>query len=115
MKRCSHVVVRLVLALGLAGIGSGLFSPVTWMQTSTPSPRDVPARSLPVPPTVSPEMQALIGGPLSPNWNTVPKSVEEWKLKLQNGSKKMEPNLWLALLPDKLHLPVVAWVMPGLL
>ena len=79
MKRCSHVAVRLVLALALAGIGSGLFSPVTWMQTSTPSPRAVPARSLPVPTTVSPEMQALIGGPLSGNWNTVPKSVEEWK------------------------------------
>ena len=79
MKRCSHVAVRLVLALALGGIGSGLFSPVTWMQTSTPSPRDVPARSLPVPTTVSPEMQTLIGGPLSATWNTVPKSVEEWK------------------------------------
>ena len=32
-----------------------------------------------MPTTVSPEMQALIGGPLSGNWNTVPKSVEEWK------------------------------------
>jgi monoterpene epsilon-lactone hydrolase len=32
-----------------------------------------------VPATVSPEMQALIGGPLSATWNTVPKSVEEWK------------------------------------
>jgi len=92
MKRCSHVVVRLVLALALAGIGSGLFSPVTWMQTSTPSPRDVPARSLPVPATVSPEMQALIGGPVSANWNTVPKSVEEWKPKRLIGLKQTGKN-----------------------
>ena len=48
-------------------------------QTPAPQPREVPARSVAAPTTVSPEMQALIGGPLSATWNVVPKSIEEWK------------------------------------
>ena len=34
---------------------------------------------MPVPETVSPEMRRLIGAPLSGNWNSWPKTVEEWK------------------------------------
>jgi len=41
--------------------------------------RQVPARELPVPGTVSPEDQALIGAPLSPIWNAHPTSADEWK------------------------------------
>jgi epsilon-lactone hydrolase len=51
----------------------------TKSQNAAPEPRQVPARSVPVPTTVSPEMQALIGAPLSANWNVWPKSVEEWR------------------------------------
>ena len=43
-------------------------------QTPPPQPLEVPARTLPVPETVSPEMQRLIGAPLSGNWNTWPKT-----------------------------------------
>src|SRR6185503_11829051 len=28
---------------------------------------------------VSPQMQVLIGGPVSANWNTAPKTIDEWK------------------------------------
>lgn len=42
-------------------------------------PLQVPARTLPIPATVSPEMQAIIGAPLSNAWNSVPKTTEEWK------------------------------------
>lgn len=41
--------------------------------------RQVPARELPVPDTVSPEDQASIGAPLSPIWNVHPTSADEWK------------------------------------
>jgi acetyl esterase/lipase len=40
---------------------------------------DVPARTLPVPDTVSPQVQKLIAAPLRPNWNLLPKTGEEWK------------------------------------
>lgn len=49
------------------------------MQPTAPVPLQVPARSVPVPSTVSPQMQTLIGAPLSDNWNDVPRTMEEWK------------------------------------
>lgn len=48
-------------------------------QSVTGGPLAVPARTLPVPDTVSPQMQQLIAAPLSATWNVVPKSTEEWK------------------------------------
>ena len=43
----------------------------------------IPARPLPVPDTVSPAMQAAIGAPPLPFWNTHPKSADEWKAFVQ--------------------------------
>ena len=43
-------------------------------------PRTVPGRVIPVPDTVSPQLQAAIAGPFRvPNWNADPKSAAEWK------------------------------------
>jgi len=43
-------------------------------------PRTVPGRVIPVPDTVSPEMQAQIAAPFRvPNWNANPQSAAEWK------------------------------------
>lgn len=56
-----------------------LLVPEASTQTPTSDPRNIPARTVPVPGTVSPEMQALIAAPLSANWNTAPKSVEDWR------------------------------------
>jgi acetyl esterase/lipase len=45
-----------------------------------PGPRVVPGRSIPVPPTASPQLQAIIAAPYRvPNWNADPKSPAEWK------------------------------------
>ena len=53
--------------------------PETTTQSAPSGPRTVPARTLPVPSTVSPQMQALVGAPLSANWNEAPKTVEDWR------------------------------------
>jgi acetyl esterase/lipase len=45
----------------------------------SPGAREVPARTIPVPTTVSPQMQKIIGAPLSPTWNVIPKTSQEWK------------------------------------
>jgi len=45
-----------------------------------PGPRTVPGRAIPVPPTASAELQAIIAAPYRvPNWNADPKSPAEWK------------------------------------
>src|SRR4051812_44554792 len=45
--------------------------------------RHVPARALPVPETVSPQMQKLVGAPLSPTYNQIPATDEEWKKQIR--------------------------------
>ncbi len=51
-------------------------------QTPAPGTREVPARTVPVPDTVSRQMQVLIGAPLSPTWNVIPTTAEEWKAQV---------------------------------
>jgi acetyl esterase/lipase len=54
-------------------------TPGVMAQTASTAPRDVPARSLPVPQTVSPEMQKLIAAPLRQNWNMPPTTPQGWR------------------------------------
>ncbi len=44
--------------------------------------REVPARTVPVPDTVSPQMQALIGAPPASTWKVIPKTAAEWKAQI---------------------------------
>ena len=55
-------------------------------QTPAPEPREVPAKTVPVPDTVSPQMQKLIGAPLASTWNVIPKTAEEWKAQVNTGA-----------------------------
>ena len=49
--------------------------------------REVPARILPVPDTVSPQMQALIGRPLNPRYNIAPETTAEWKARVDEAAR----------------------------
>jgi len=69
----SSSICRLAVGLSIAAIAH------TAVAQSTPGAREVPARALPVPTTVSPQMQKIIGAPLSPTWNVIPKTSQEWK------------------------------------
>ena len=46
--------------------------------TALAQERTVPARVLPAPTDVSPQMQAIIARPIAPNFNVIPKTIEEW-------------------------------------
>jgi len=54
-------------------------SPPAANPPAPPGARQVPARVVPVPDTVSPQMQAIIAQPYNPTWNVVPQSPAEWK------------------------------------
>ena len=56
-----------------------LFAATEGSVQTTPAPRQIPARTLPMPNTVSPEIQQLLSTPIPDNWNTPPKTPEEWK------------------------------------
>src|ERR1043165_6668154 len=75
------------VAAGLVGISSsGAQSPQT-------TGREVPTRNLPVPETVSPQMQALIARPLNPNFNLTPETPAQWKARVEQAARAVEAGL----------------------
>jgi monoterpene epsilon-lactone hydrolase len=78
MKAERHVTPGIACALACAAFATVVAVPIDDQQMPPPASREVPARTLPVPDTVSPEMQRLVGAPLSATWNAIPKTPEEW-------------------------------------
>jgi epsilon-lactone hydrolase len=71
-----------------------VFAPAAMAQT-TLAPRDEPAKTIPVPTDVSPQLQAVIAQPLTSGWNTPPTTPQGWQQ-----------------LSDKLDIPLAAQVGP---
>src|SRR5436305_15303119 len=72
---------------------------------------EVPARSVPVPTTVSPQMAKIIGLPLRTNWNVLPKTGEEWKPVADAGAANTIKNI--PGISERLHVKVDKTVIDG--
>ena len=77
---------RLAPSLACFAAAIAFSAPHAIAQTPALGPREVPAKTVPVPDTVSPQMQKLIGAPLTPTWNVIPKTTEEWKAQVNAGA-----------------------------
>ena len=73
--------------------------------------REVPAKTVPVPDTVSPQMQKLIAAPLTPTWNVIPKTAEEWKAQVDAGAAATMRGL--PALREALHVKVEPMTIDG--
>src|SRR5258708_2232027 len=85
---------------------AALFAAHAFAQT-----RDVPAKALPVPDTVSPQIQKLIGAPLSPTYNQIPPTNEEWKKQI--GGVEAATAKGLPALRDALKVKVEPTTLDG--
>jgi epsilon-lactone hydrolase len=72
---------------------------------------DVPARSVPVPSTVSPQLAKIIGAPLRTNWNVLPKTGEEWKPVADAGAAATMKNV--PGIMERLHVKVEKTTIDG--
>ena len=63
-RHVSNDVVQAAVGITIAIV---LSQSLAIAQTASPGPRELPARTIPVPETVSPQMQKLIAAPLSPD------------------------------------------------
>jgi monoterpene epsilon-lactone hydrolase len=72
---------------------------------------DVPARSVPVPGTVSPQLAKIIGAPLRTNWNVLPKTGEEWKPVAEAGAAATMKNI--PGMMERLHVKVEKTTIDG--
>jgi acetyl esterase/lipase len=71
----------------------------------------VPARSVPVPTTVSPQLQKLISAPINPGWNAAPQSDAEWKALADGGAAAAIRNL--SGMRERLHVKVEPQTLDG--
>ena len=67
-----------------------------------PPPLQVPAKTVPVPTDVSPEMQRIIAAPRNPNWNVLWKTGEEWRAAANTQAAKTMRTL--PALRERLHV-----------
>ena len=93
MNHRSHVRSRLSLSLATIAAAAAICSSAAIAQTPASFVLDVPAKLVPVPATVSPQLQKIIGLPLRTNWNVLPKTGEEWKPVADAGAAATIKNL----------------------
>ena len=74
-------------------------------------PREVPAKSLPVPTDVSPEMQKLIGAPLNPDWDHLWSTGAEWRIAADKQAAKTVQAL--PALRARMHVSVKPQTIAG--
>lgn len=58
-----------------------------------PAPRQVPAKLLPVPGTVSAGMRGLIAAPYPPGWDAIPQTPEAWRQLAAQSAAEVLPHL----------------------
>ena len=93
MKHSLHFRDRILFGLANVAAAVMMFEPTAIAQSQAPLVLDVPAKSVPVPTTVSPQMQKIIGLPLRSNWNVLPKTGEEWKPVAEAGAAATIKNI----------------------
>ena len=75
------------------------------------APRTPPAKTLPVPDTVSPAMQAIIAQPLRANWDKPPTTPEGWKELSDSIAKAVAPQI--GSMSERLRLKVEPTTIDG--
>ncbi len=87
------------------------FAPQALAQGADLAPREVPAHVLPVPGTVSPQVQKLIAAPLRQNWNAPPTTGEAWREAANAGAAATARTL--PAMRERLRVRVEATTMDG--
>jgi monoterpene epsilon-lactone hydrolase len=82
-----------LFALGLFVFASVFVVAPATAQTPASGPIDVPAKTIQVPTTVSPQLQKIIAMPLRSSWNLLPKTGEEWKPVADAGAAALVKNV----------------------
>jgi acetyl esterase/lipase len=101
----SSATVLLCAAVGMLGLSAGS------AQTANPPMLEVPARAVPVPSTVSPQMAKIIGLPLRTGWNVLPKTGEEWKPIATAGAAATMKNI--PGMTERLHVKIEKTMIDG--
>jgi epsilon-lactone hydrolase len=97
-------------ARALAAAVLMLLPPAAMAQTPL-APRDEPAKTIPVPDTVSPQLQAVIAQPLHPGWNTPPTTPDGWQQLEDSTIASIAPEV--GPMAQRLHVRIEKGVIDG--
>ena len=75
------------------------------------APREVPAKSVPVPDTVSSQMQAIVAQPLRTNWDKPPTTEEGWRQLADGIAATVAPQI--PAMAERLHVKVEPSTIDG--
>src|SRR5258708_33132552 len=106
---CTHPCSSVVPGLACFAAAIALSAPQALAQA--PAPREVPAKSVPVPDTVSPQVQKLIAAPLTPTWNVIPNTADDWKAQI--NAVYLATMKGLPALRETLHVKVEPMTVDG--
>jgi epsilon-lactone hydrolase len=107
----SRLMGGLRWAIGLATGVIIVAASAAFAQPATPGTREVPPRSVPVPDTVSPQMQKIIAAAPPPTWSASPSTPEDWKAQVNAGAAAIAATL--PALREQLHVKVEPQAVDG--
>ena len=93
MQHNSKISTGSRVVLRIAAFAALYSSAVAFAQSAPLAPREVPAKTIPVPNTVSPELQQIIAQPLRTGWSTPPTTPEGWKQLAESTRATASPNV----------------------
>lgn len=99
----NHLLTAAVAAMLLASVPAFAEAPLP--------PREEPAKSIPVPATVSPAMQAVIAQPLRTNWDHPPTTPEGWTELVKTIEAAAAPQV--APMAERLHVKIELSTIAG--
>jgi threonine synthase len=103
---------RLTIELVALMVGLTATGPVgVRAEDVTQAPREVPAKSIPVPADVSPGMQKLIAAPLNPAWHDLWKTGEEWRKAAEKRNAEILPTI--PAMTERLHVKIEPSTIDG--
>ena len=100
-----------VICRGIVVAAFPIAASVAFAQSAPLAPREVPAKTIPVPNTVSPELQQIIAQPLRTAWNTPPTTPEGWKQLAESLRAAAAPNV--EAMRERLKVKVEPGIMAG--
>lgn len=102
---------RFTIGLAAIMVGSVAAQRGAGAEDATLAPREVPAKSIPVPADVSPGMQKLIAAPLNPAWHDLWKTGEEWRKAADKRNAEILPTI--PAMADRLHVKIEPSTIDG--
>jgi len=111
MQHPSAVSILLRAFSGIAAISALCAAPAVFAQSAPLAPRELPAKTIQVPNTVSPEMQQIIAQPLRNGWNNQPTTPEGWKQLAESLRLAALPNI--EAMRNRLKVKVEPGMMAG--